>query len=103
LARGFAAASFDDDVRVPSVDVQGNSDGHLIAKPTRRPAADEADPRAARVRTLEVVRMPIASSADTVLSMLLVVILVLGYVVLSAIWHFLFRARDLKHRGDDRR
>jgi uncharacterized membrane protein YciS (DUF1049 family) len=47
--------------------------------------------------------MPIAASADTVLSMLLVVILVLGYVVLWAIWHFFFRARDLKHRGDDRR
>jgi hypothetical protein len=47
--------------------------------------------------------MPIASSADTVLSILLLVILVLGYVVLWAIWHFFFRARDLKHRGDDRR
>jgi hypothetical protein len=45
--------------------------------------------------------MPIASSADTVLSILLLVILVLGYVVLWAIWHFVFRARDLQHRGDD--
>jgi hypothetical protein len=56
-----------------------------------------------RERTLEVVRMPIASSADTVLSILLLVILVLGYVVLWAIWHFFFRARDLEHHGDDRR
>jgi hypothetical protein len=47
--------------------------------------------------------MPIASSADTVLSILLLAILVLGYVVLWAIWHFFFRARDLEHRGDDRR
>jgi hypothetical protein len=47
--------------------------------------------------------MPIASSADTVLSILLLAILVLGYVVLWAIWHFFFRARDHEHRGDDRR
>jgi sec-independent protein translocase protein TatA len=40
--------------------------------------------------------MPIASSGDTVLSILLLVILVLGYVVLWAIGHFFFRARDLQ-------
>jgi hypothetical protein len=38
-----------------------------------------------------------------VLSILLLVILALGYVVLWAIWHFFFRVRDLNHRGDDRR
>jgi hypothetical protein len=47
--------------------------------------------------------MPLASSADTVLSVLLLVILVLGYVVLWATWHVFFRARDLERRSDDGR
>ena len=34
-----------------------------------------------------------ASSADTVMSVFLVAVLVLGYVVLWAIWHFFFRGR----------
>jgi hypothetical protein len=35
----------------------------------------------------------IASTGNTVLAVLLVVVLVAGYVVLWAIWHFFFRGR----------
>jgi hypothetical protein len=35
----------------------------------------------------------IASAGDTVLAVLLVVVLIAGYVVLWAIWHFFFRGR----------
>jgi hypothetical protein len=35
----------------------------------------------------------IASSGNTVLAVLLVVVLIGGYVVLWAIWHFFFRGR----------
>lgn len=38
--------------------------------------------------------MPLASSADTVMTVFLVAVLVLGYVVLWALWHFVFRGRD---------
>ena len=33
----------------------------------------------------------LASSADTVMSVFLVAVMVLGFVVLWAIWHFVFR------------
>jgi hypothetical protein len=35
----------------------------------------------------------IASAGDTVLAVLLVVVLIAGYVVLWAIWHFFFRGK----------
>jgi hypothetical protein len=35
----------------------------------------------------------IASAGGTVLAVLLVVVLIAGYVVLWAIWHFFFRGR----------
>ena len=35
-----------------------------------------------------------ATNAGTVLAVVLVVVLVLGYVVIWAIWHFGFRNRD---------
>jgi hypothetical protein len=35
----------------------------------------------------------IASAGDTVLAVLLAVVLIAGYVVLWAIWHFFFRGR----------
>ena len=44
--------------------------------------------------------MPLASSADTVFSILLVAVLVLGYVVLWAIWHFFFRGRGTEDHDD---
>ena len=46
--------------------------------------------RSAQARSLPTV---LASSGDTVLTVLLVVVLVAGYVVLWAIWHFFFRGR----------
>ena len=35
--------------------------------------------------------MPIALSAGTVMAVFLMAVIVLGYVVIWAIWHFLFR------------
>ena len=41
--------------------------------------------------------MPLASSAGTVMTVFLVAVLILGYLVLWAIWHFVFRGRDPEH------
>ena len=38
--------------------------------------------------------MPLASSAGTAMTVFLVAVLVLGYLVLWALWHFVFRGRD---------
>lgn len=38
--------------------------------------------------------MVLASTADTVVAVFLVVVLALGYLVLWAIWHFFFRGHD---------
>jgi hypothetical protein len=37
--------------------------------------------------------MPVMDAGGTVLSIILAVVLVAGYVVLWAIWHFFFRGR----------
>jgi hypothetical protein len=36
---------------------------------------------------------PVAASGNAILGVVLVVVLVAGYVVLWAIWHFFFRGR----------
>jgi hypothetical protein len=36
-------------------------------------------------------------AAGTVVGIFLVAVIVLGYVVLWAIWHFFFRGRDIEH------
>jgi hypothetical protein len=40
--------------------------------------------------------IPVALSGGTVLAVFLMAVIVLGYVVIWAIWHFFFR-----HAGDD--
>jgi SNF family Na+-dependent transporter len=44
-----------------------------------------------------------ASAGGGVLAVFLVVVLVLGYVVIWAIWHFGFRGRDEEGRRIDKR
>ncbi len=36
-------------------------------------------------------------SAGTVVGVFLVAVIVLGYVVLWSVWHFVFRGRDIEH------
>jgi hypothetical protein len=46
---------------------------------------------------------PLASSASAIVAVFLLVVIILGYVVIWAIWHFGFRGRDDDGRRVDER
>lgn len=45
--------------------------------------------------------MPLASLADTMMTVMLVGVLALGYIALWAIWHFGFKGKGLEDRERD--
>ena len=89
----------------PGAALARHAAGHarvVLARTRRRsrrlgPAFPRAAPGARRAPRLPATGMPLASSASTVMTVFLVAVLVLGYVVLWALWHFVFRGRDAEH------